>query len=140
MSRYTKADAYKGKHLSLFLGNSDHTVQDNEILVGDQYNRFVSLGLLKRIPDANHLVVAATAKKAVKAQAKAEAEAKAQAKAEAEAKAQAKAEAEAKAQAKAEAKAQAKAEAEAEAKAAKTEAVTKSNVDAEMAAVGALKK
>ena len=110
MSRYTKADAYKGKHLSLFLGNSDHTVQDNEILVGDQYNRFVSLGLLKRIPDANQLVVAATAKKAVKAQAKAEA------------------------------KAQAKAEAEAEAKAAKTEAVTKSNVDAEMAAVGALKK
>jgi len=124
MSRYTKADAYKGKHLSLFLGNSDHTVQDNEILVGDQYNRFVSLGLLKRIPDANHLVVAATAKKAVE---KAKA-VKAQAKAEA------------KAQAKAEAKAQAKAEAEAEAKAAKTEAVTKSNVDAEMAAVGALKK
>ena len=124
MSRYTKADAYKGKHLSLFLGNSDHTVQDNEILVGDQYNRFVSLGLLKRIPDANHLVVAATAKKAVE---KAKA-VKAQAKAEA------------KAQAKAEAKAQAKAEAEAEAKAAKTEAVTKFNVDAEMAAVGALKK
>ena len=124
MSRYTKADAYKGKHLSLFLGNSDHTVQDNEILVGDQYNRFVSLGLLKRIPDANHLVVAATAKKAVE---KAKA-VKAQAKAEA------------KAQAKAEAKAQAKAEAEAEAKAAKTEAVTKSNVDSEMAAVGALKK
>jgi len=116
MSRYTKADAYKGKHLSLFLGNSDHTVQDNEILVGDQYNRFVSLGLLKRIPDANHLVVAATAKKVVE---------KAKA---------------VKAQAKAEAKAQAKAEAEAEAKAAKTEAVTKSNVDAEMAAVGALKK
>lgn len=50
--RFKKAPGYVGKHLSLYNGTADRTVHDGVTLYGERWAKFVQLGFLQEITEA----------------------------------------------------------------------------------------
>ena len=51
--KFCKAPKYKGKYLSINVGGGDRRVEDNDVLEGPQYARFVQYGWLVQMKEAD---------------------------------------------------------------------------------------
>ena len=49
--KFTKAPAYRGKYLSLYVDGTDRRIIDGEVLTGTKWAKFVSMGYLVPVAD-----------------------------------------------------------------------------------------
>jgi hypothetical protein len=49
--RFKKSPTFMGKYLSIYIGGGNKIVGDHEILEGEQWSKFVGLGMLVPVPD-----------------------------------------------------------------------------------------